>query len=96
MEFNCRRCDHSWPHRFVSMGYGPILKKHGVVFIHPGDSGMQEVCMEGIIKVKNPVGDREASWLKAIDHFAECMLWYADRGVTVFARRLTNCRTCDN
>ena len=30
------------------------------------------------------MGDRAESWRKAIEHFVDCMLWYAERGVTVF------------
>ena len=73
--------------KFVESGYAEIMKKHNVEFVAPTDE-IQEKCMAGIQKVKTPI-DGARSWAEAVECFKECMLWYSNQGVSVFALACT-------
>ena len=73
--------------KFADLGYGKTFRQHGLEFVEPSPE-IQDKCMEGIKLVKNPT-EGTTSFRKAVDCFMECIIWYSDRGVTVFALACT-------
>ena len=73
--------------KFADIGYGKTFKQHGLEFVKPYPE-IQDKCMQGIKLVKNPT-EGPASFRKAVDCFMDCIIWYSDRGASVFALACT-------